>query len=79
MILKVEPITHDYLQIQDGALWDKDGNAKEGGINRPAKRVHHLMNGDSQNGWYCYTCSYFTASADDASKHDGSFTERYCL
>ena len=36
-------------------------------------RTKHTINGDQQNGWYCYQCDFFTRDVALAAEHDGSF------
>jgi len=31
----------------------------------------HTVNGDQQNGWYCYQCDFFTRDVTEAAAHDG--------
>jgi hypothetical protein len=31
----------------------------------------HTMNGDAQNGWYCYQCQFTTRNVELAAAHDG--------
>lgn len=31
----------------------------------------HVVNGDQQNGWYCYECDFSTRDVELAAAHDG--------
>jgi len=32
----------------------------------------HTINGDQQNGWYCYQCQFMTRDVELAAAHDGT-------
>ncbi|HEX3156822.1 MAG TPA: hypothetical protein VHV32_19490 [Candidatus Angelobacter sp.] len=34
----------------------------------------HVVNGDQQNGWYCYACDFFTRDVAEAAAHDAMKT-----
>lgn len=36
-----------------------------------ARKVRHEVNGDQQNGWYCYICDFTTRDVGQAAAHDG--------
>lgn len=34
-------------------------------------KLKHVVNGDQQNGWYCYQCQFSTRDVELAAAHDG--------
>jgi hypothetical protein len=41
------------------------------GAEMETKRIKHTVNGDEQNGWYCYVCQFFSRDVAKAAEHDG--------
>ena len=38
---------------------------------KAVKKQRHVVNGDEQNGWYCYKCDFFSRDVAIAAEHDG--------
>lgn len=38
------------------------------------KTMKHVVNGDQQNGWYCYSCDFTSRDVAEAAAHDGTKT-----
>ena len=34
-------------------------------------KIKHVVNGDQQNGWYCYQCLFSSRDVELAAAHDG--------